>query len=119
MQGNQVLRDIALIWQRLEARPEKTLRVFVDLGLDDCEIGRYHAVPPAVVSALRTYCRITPADDVANKGASLIGEMDSNVYHAWLFRAQSAGRFLPRRGMQVSDAYRRHRSSAVGFCRAV
>jgi hypothetical protein len=53
MQDDHIRRDIALAWQRLGPQPEEALRALVDLGLDDHEIGRYHAVPPAAISALR------------------------------------------------------------------
>ena len=64
VQDDQIARDIALTWQRLGPLPEEALRAFVDLGLDDHEIGRYHAVPPAAVSTLRKRYRIATANDV-------------------------------------------------------
>jgi len=79
MQDDQIARDIALTWQRLGPLPEKALRAFVDLGLDDHEIGRYHAVPPAAVSTLRKHYRIAKANDEASKVDRMIGEIENDV----------------------------------------
>lgn len=53
MQDDQIGRDIALVWERLGPHPEDALCALVNLDLDDHEIGRYHAVSLAAVSALR------------------------------------------------------------------
>lgn len=55
-------RDIALVRNRLGPHPEKALRAFVDLGLNDVDIGRYHSVPPGAVSSLRKHYHITASD---------------------------------------------------------
>lgn len=86
MQDDQIARHIALTWQRLDPLPEKALRTFVDLGLDDHEIGRYHAVPPAAVSTLRKHYRIATANDEAGKADRIIGEMENSVKLAGVLR---------------------------------
>lgn len=79
MQDDQIARDIALTRQRLGPQPEKALRAFVDLGLDDREIGRYYAVPSAAVSTLRKHYRLATANVEASKTDPLIGEVNTDV----------------------------------------
>ena len=96
MQDDQIARSIALTWQGLGPLPEEALRAFVDLGLDDHEIGRYHAVPPAAVSTLRKHYRIATANDEASKADRMIGKMENDVNLAGILRAKGDSSSLSR-----------------------
>lgn len=91
----QISRDIALTQQRLGPQPAKALRVLVDLGLDDYEIGCYHSVSSITVSALRTYYRISAANNMMSTADPLIDEMDTDKYLAWILNACDGSNFLP------------------------
>ena len=78
MQDDQIAHDIAMIRQRLGPLSEKAFRQFVDLGLDDREIGRYCSIPPATVSVLRMNYHIPTPNEEANRAISLIDEVDKS-----------------------------------------
>ncbi|MEH6830306.1 MAG: hypothetical protein V7661_05630 [Sulfitobacter sp.] len=111
----QISRDIALTRQRLGPQPAKALRVLVDLGLDDCEIGRYHSVPRTTVSALRTHYRITAANIILNPADPLIGEMDTDKYLAWILNACDGNNFscVTRSGGKSDTAKSKLRQLAI------
>ena len=95
MLNDQIARDIALTRQRFGPQPEELLRAFVDLGLDDCEIGRYHAIPSAAVCMLRRHYRIATTNIEACKADQLNGEMDSDVFLARILHMKGDNSSLP------------------------
>lgn len=62
MQNGETERKSDLARIKLGPNPDGALRAFVDLGLDDSDIGRYLGIPTPVVTSLRAAYRIAPSD---------------------------------------------------------
>ena len=94
MQDDQFAHDMPSTRERFGPRPEAALRAFVDLGLDDCEIGRYHALSAVAVSMLRRHYRIATVDGSANTDDPLIDELDDDLCAIEILRTQDDRGFL-------------------------
>ncbi len=114
MQNDQIGRDITFAQQRLGPQPEAALRAFVDLGLDDWEIGRYHAVSPTAVCALRKQYRI-PTAAVSNTANPMNCEIDNDVYLAGILRTNADDNSLrhPRVGGEPDSVQKSLRQFAL------
>ncbi|WP_138935014.1 hypothetical protein [Roseovarius arcticus] len=103
MQDHQTTSDTTLDCRTFGPQPKEALRAFVDLGLTDREIGKYHGVSPSVVSTLLKHYRIAKSNDEAeaSKADPLMGEVDNDVYLSEILRVKGESMSLTRPGSEV------------------